>query len=391
MLTEAGCFDRRRRLWEVVPSTVDWLLIADPRHVHYLCNFWVEPLSFSAGERGFLLIERSGRATLFADNFTIRSAVHAPYIDREINRTWYDHKHSVINRDHALLNAVRDVAKDLELSRGLAEAEWLPMGASEALPSGSYSYAANEEADQPPISDLGTILRNLRRSKHEDEIELLKECMRAGEAGQARLLEIVREGIAELDIYLEVQRTAIAHVGRPIPVYGDFRAVNAEEPKAGGLPKNGGRKLNTGDLFILDYSVVIDGYRSDFTNTVSVGQPSAEVSELHQICVAAMTAGEQALKAGVTAKAVHAAVMDPYHAAGRAELFTHHAGHGLGLGHPEAPILVPDSTDTLRTGDVVTLEPGIYVKGIGGMRIEHNYLITENGYERLSNHEIRLT
>ena len=72
-------------------------------------------------------------------------------------------------------------------------------------------------------------------------------------------------------------------------------------------------------------------------------------------------------------------------------LRTHHAGHGLGLGHPESPIIVSDSTDVLLAGDIVTLEPGSYVEGIGGMRIEHNYLITEDGYERLSNHEIRLT
>jgi Xaa-Pro aminopeptidase len=73
-----------------------------------------------------------------------------------------------------------------------------------------------------------------------------------------------------------------------------------------------------------------------------------------------------------------------------ADAFPHHAGHGLGLTHPEAPFFVRHSDESLLQGDVVTLEPGLYVSGVGGLRIEHNYLVTERGYERLSHHEIAL-
>ena len=79
-----------------------------------------------------------------------------------------------------------------------------------------------------------------------------------------------------------------------------------------------------------------------------------------------------------------------FDSAGVGETFPHHAGHGLGLSHPEDPYLVRNATQTLLAGDVVTLEPGQYVAGVGGMRIEHNYLVTETGYERLSNHTIAL-
>jgi Xaa-Pro aminopeptidase len=106
--------------------------------------------------------------------------------------------------------------------------------------------------------------------------------------------------------------------------------------------------------------------------------------------MAGMRGGESVLRAGVKASDVHAAVFKPYADAGRPELFTHHAGHGIGLAHPEPPILVPDSTDVLQAGDVITLEPGAYQEGIGGMRIEHNYLITATGYERMTNHMIAL-
>jgi hypothetical protein len=86
MLTLEGCLARRERLWGLVPEDVEWLLIADPRHVQYLSNFWVQPLSFSGGERALLLLEREGPATLMADNFTFRSAVHEPYVNCHLVR-----------------------------------------------------------------------------------------------------------------------------------------------------------------------------------------------------------------------------------------------------------------------------------------------------------------
>ena len=381
-LTREGCLARRQRLWQAVPKDVDWLLVADPRHVQYLSNFWVQPLSFSGGERCWLLLERLGSVTLMGDNFTIRSGVHAAIFDREVVYPWYDHKHAVINRDHALLRALQEVAP------GLVEAEWLPMGAADVLKSVRFAACATQETEEPNLRDLGTILRGLRRQKDPDELSLLRQCMRAGEAGQARLFEILREGISEAEIFREVQRVCTEAAGRPALIYGDFRAATKTLPKCGGLPTD--YKVQNGDLLILDFSVVLDGYRSDFTNTLAVGSPSPEAREMFALCEAGMRWGEQVLKADVSAAAVHAAVAAPYQAAGRAELFQHHAGHGIGLAHPEAPILVPQSTDRLLVGDVITLEPGAYQAGIGGMRIEHNYLITNEGYERLSHHRIAL-
>jgi Xaa-Pro aminopeptidase len=375
-LTQTGCHRRRERLWQAAGSDVEWLLIADPRHVQYLANFWVQPLSFSGGERGLLLLERDGRATLLGDNFALRSAAHEPYIDREIVETWYDHKHSVINRDHVLFAALRQVAGELAGRPGMVESEWLPLGAAALL-------------EDPTPSDLGSILRRLRRQKEPDEVELIRLCMEATAAGQARLREVLRPGISEFEVYLEVQQAALAAAGRPGLVYGDFRLTNATHPKQGGLPTDA--VVQEGDLFILDFSVVLDGYRSDFTNTMSVGEPSPQVRELFRLCQAGMAEGEQVIRPGTAARDVHAAVAGPFRQAGKADAFPHHAGHGIGLGHPEPPILVPESADTLLAGDVITLEPGAYVEGVGGMRIEHNYLVTENGYERLSNHVISLT
>jgi Xaa-Pro aminopeptidase len=171
-------------------------------------------------------------------------------------------------------------------------------------------------------------------------------------------------------------------------VYGDFRATTHSAPKQGGLPT--GYVLQNGDTIILDFSVMLNGYRSDFTNTLAVGTPSQEQRELFQMCKAALRLGEEKLRPGALGREIHRAVAIPFLAINNPELFPHHAGHGLGLGHPEPPIFVPESDDVVCAGDVVTLEPGAYMKGVGGVRIEHNYVITEEGFERLSHHVLEL-
>src|SRR5262249_53150658 len=170
-------------------------------------------------------------------------------------------------------------------------------------------------------------------------------------------------------------------------VYGDFTVTNGT--KRGGPPTT--HKLKKGETFILDFSVVVQGYRSDFTNTLVVGgEPTAEQKRLFGLCVAAMEAGERELKAGAKCQTVYDAIHGTFAAAGVADYFNTHAGHGLGIAHPEPPFIVRHSTETLVAGDVVTLEPGLYINDIG-IRIEHNYRITDEGYERLSNHVISLT
>jgi Xaa-Pro aminopeptidase len=235
---------------------------------------------------------------------------------------------------------------------------------------------------------LGSLLRRLRRKKEPDEIELLRCAIRAGEAGQRRGRELIRPGISEFALYREIQSAAQEELGSPAVVYGDFRAASPDRPRAGGLPTE--YVLQEGDTFISDFSVVVSGYRGDFTATMAVGAPTKGHQGLLKLCRAALASGEEALNPGASAREVYRAVAAPFVAAGRPEVFPHHAGHGMGLGHPEAPAFVPGSDEILDAGEVVTLEPGAYVEGIGGVRIEHNYLINRNGCERLSHHNVEL-
>jgi Xaa-Pro aminopeptidase len=232
-------------------------------------------------------------------------------------------------------------------------------------------------------------LAEMRRRKDPDEVALLRRCMRATEAGHEWARANVKPGMTELEVYCGVNTACIRAAGQAVIVYGDF-AVSPGSSRRGGPPT--GRVLEPGDMLIVDFSVVIGGYRSDFTNTLVVGkQPSADQRRLFDLCMAAMAAGEKGLRPGAECRAVYQAVRAVFEKAGVAEHFPHHAGHGLGLTHPEDPYFVPNANQTLVAGDVVTIEPGLYIDGIGGIRVEHNYLITQQGHERLSKHAISLT
>ncbi|MCH2210270.1 MAG: M24 family metallopeptidase [Fuerstiella sp.] len=329
-----------------------------------------------------LLLSRDGHAVLFCDNFTRRSAVGEVFVSEEIIQPWYDHQHSVTNRHLSLSSALSTYPRTIDPSALLVERDGLSVELTSVIPNSLTSISVGSTS-----SSLGTVIRRLRRTKQPDELSLIQNCMNAGAAGQAAAFNAVVPGATELDVYISVQAAAQQTAGCPCIVYGDFRATNADVFRAGGLPTE--HRLKTGDMMILDFSVVIAGYRSDFTNTVAVGIPTSEQASQAEACIAALTAGESKLVAGTGCASVFETVDAQLVQRGFPGL-SHHAGHGLGLEHPEAPILVPHSTDNLLPGDVVTLEPGLYIKGVGGMRFEHNYVITDSGCERLSRHDLGL-
>ena len=363
MLTAEGCLQRRQRLWSRLdpPPDSDHLRLSDPIHLMYLANFHVDPFSLGAGFGGYLLLRQDGHAKLLHDNRLPASVAESRVEERSVV-PWYTGQAPARGpRQLALLQTVNPSLGGLRIH------------------------------DRPGDPYAATVIRtvaDMRRQKDADEVELLRRCMRAGEAGHAWARAHVRPGMTELDVYCGVNSACIQAAGHAVIVYGDF-AVSPGPERRGGPPTS--RVLEVGDMLILDFSVVIEGYRGDFTNTLVVGrEPSPDQQRLYDLCVQAMTAGEKELVAGRACRTVYDAVRDVFDRAGAARHFPHHAGHGLGLTHPEAPYFVREADETLLAGDVVTLEPGLYVAGIGGIRIEHNYLISERGYERLSNHTIAL-
>ena len=262
---------------------VQWLLIADPRHVNYLSNFWVHPLSFSAGERGLLLLERDNGATLLCDNSRIGSSSSEPHCRspsrRELVRPSSTRPSIAIT---LCSQALEQVAPQLGRSTGTRRDR---VAAGGRLGVASRGRRPESAAGADAFS-LGSAIRQLRRQKEPDEMTLLRQCMRAADAGHARAWDVIRTGVSEMDVFREVQQAVIATAARPGLIYGDFRATTKKQPDLGGLPT--AYRLRLGDLFILDFSVVLNGYRSDFTNTIAVGVPTIKQQETFQICAAAL-------------------------------------------------------------------------------------------------------
>ncbi|MGD9648045.1 MAG: M24 family metallopeptidase, partial [Pirellulales bacterium] len=157
----------------------------------------------------------------------------------------------------------------------------------------------------------------------------------------------------------------------------------------GGPPSD--RVIERGVLVILDMSVIVRGYRGDVCNTFVCGaKPTTEQRRLFDACLDALTAGIEQVRAGRAARDIDAAVRSSFAGKHLAENFRSHSGHGIGLGHPDPPYLVPASTDTLVAGDVIAIEPGQYISGVAGMRYERNFLVTDEGCEVLTHlpHEL---
>jgi Xaa-Pro aminopeptidase len=363
MLTADGCRQRRQRFWHALDPKPDsdYVLLGDPIHLRYLANFWVDPISLAADFSGYLIVRKDGHGKLIYDS-RMSKTVEQAHAEERRPVVWYDGQSPGKGpRQLAALEAVNPV-------RG--------------------GFHTHDRPGEVYAATVISTLAQLRRRKDPDEVAVLRQCMRAGEAGHAWARANVKPGMTELDVYSGVYSACVHAAGRPVIVYGDF-AVSPGSKRRGGGPTD--RVIEPGDMLILDYSVVLFGYRSDFTNTLVVGkEPTADQERLYRLCMEAMAAGEKELHAGAACLTVYDAVEAVFEKAGVAASFNHHAGHGLGLSHPEAPFLVRHATETLLAGDVVTLEPGLYIDGIGGIRIEHNYLITERGYERLSNHTIAL-
>ncbi|GIW84433.1 MAG: aminopeptidase [Gemmataceae bacterium] len=353
MLTPEGCRRRRERL----VNHLGWktpVVLADPIHLRYLAGFHVEAIHQHADFGAILVLFPNGDGRLYYDS---RLPGASAQVEQHEALVWYDGQSP---------------------GRGPRRLIFEPI-------LNQYGGRIHDALTDPQAREIHTAISQLRRAKDEDELEMIRRCLRATEAGHAWARQHLQAGMTELEVYSGVTQAVYQFLGHWAVVYGDF--VAAKGKKRGGPPTN--YRLQRGDTFILDYSVVLGGYRSDCTNTLCVGSVPPRQQELYEACLEAIRAGESALRPGATGQHVYHAVRDAFRRRGLEAFFTTHAGHGLGLMHPEPPFFVPHSTEVLQVGDVVTLEPGLYCDDCG-MRFEHVYRITETGCERLSEHTLAL-
>ncbi len=226
----------------------------------------------------------------------------------------------------------------------------------------------------------GRLIEALRVAKGEVEIDRIAEaCRVTQEALEWLFTEVVELGATERELAVRLERrfidTGADQIAFPsIVASGPNAAIPHHEPTD--------RRLQPGDLLTIDCGAVIDGYHADHTRTVAIGHLDERLSRVHATVAAAQAAGIAAVRPGAVSGDVDSAARAVIEEAGFGEAFVHGTGHGVGLAIHEAPAVARGVTATLRAGFVFTVEPGIYLSGLGGVRIEDTLVVTADGTAR---------
>jgi len=225
------------------------------------------------------------------------------------------------------------------------------------------------------------LVEELRMVKDEEEIAAMREAARIGTDALAGLLGTLRAGVTEREVALDLE-TSMRRLGGdglafdPIVAFGEQAAEPHHRPND--------RELATGDLVKLDFGAEVDGYRSDMARTVVLGRASERQREVYELVLAAQAAGLAALRPGVVAGEVDRACREVIAEAGLGNAFAHPTGHGVGLEIHEAPWVRPGAGGSIASGTPVTVEPGVYLPGFGGVRIEDLAVVRPGGHELLT-------
>ena len=385
-LTADGCRGRRRRFWERFGrehadlSEVTWAVFNRPRQLEYFAAYAPPPYVYkSQTAHAAVAFSRDGDCVLVADD-KMRGYADSAHADERLLPTWYDGVHTAAPRGPLVTRTLVEHLLGHQARHFAVEH------------SGTDAGLVNEvrlaDADAT-FHSVDVLVADMQRAKDADEVAVLRSSMSAIAAGHLAARRHVKPGMTQLDVYHLIQAAAEDDLGMPCPFYGD--CVSGADTATGGGPPNPSHTVAAGDLVLLDFSAVVHGYRGDFANTfVCEGTADDRIRQVYDACMEAIAAGEPLLKPGAHCRDLDAAVRSVMKKAGLGDHFPHHVGHGLGLGHPDPPYIVPESDETLLEGDVVTLEPGAYLDGVGGARYENNYLITADGCEKLSHHELTL-
>ncbi|MBI3363133.1 MAG: aminopeptidase P family protein [Chloroflexi bacterium] len=226
------------------------------------------------------------------------------------------------------------------------------------------------------------VMASLRMTKDADELRLMRHAADIAERALAATLPQVRIGMTEKGVSA-ILTAELLRAGTDLPI--PFEPIIGSGPNSAS-PHHfvSERNLRPGDLLVVDWGAAASGYLSDLTRTFAIGEIDAEFKKIHETVKAANEAGIAACGPGVEAQAIDRAARAVIEKAGYGEYFTHRTGHGLGLEGHEEPYIREGNADRLDPGMTFTVEPGIYLPGRGGVRIEDNVVIAESGAETLS-------
>lgn len=246
---------------------------------------------------------------------------------------------------------------------------------------------AIERIGEVETEDATELIAGLRMTKDQAELQTMRVAVRAVEAGLRAAIDAIKPGVTEREI-AEIWERSMREAGSQGT---SFTTIVASGPNSANPHyTTGDRRLQHGDLIVLDGGAQIGGYVSDITRTVALGQLSDEARKIYATVLAANRAGVVASKPGASGAQIDGAARQVIEDAGYGQYFIHRTGHGLGMEIHEPPYIHATSTAPLKAGTTFTVEPGIYIAGVGGVRIEDDVVLTDDGAECLTSFEREL-
>ncbi|PWW24570.1 Xaa-Pro aminopeptidase [Geodermatophilus normandii] len=353
--------ERRERLRATAAERgLDAVLVTNLLNVRYLTGF--------TGSNGALLLRTDGSDLFGTDGrYTTQAGTQVPDVELLVDRATVP----ALAREAVRAGAGRLGYESHEVTvDGLAQLERV---LADAASGGTV----------PRLTSIGRAVEALRAVKDDDEVDALRRACAVADQALAELAAegALRPGRTELEVGRELDARMLA-LGAEAPSFETIVATGANSAIPHHRPDR--TVLAGGDFLKLDFGATVDGYHSDMTRTLVLGHAADWQREVYELVAASQAAGRAALAVGADVVAVDAASRDVIAAAGHADHFTHGLGHGVGLEIHEAPGIGPLGAGSLAAGMAVTVEPGVYLPGHGGVRIEDTLVVTADAPELLT-------
>lgn len=322
-----------------------------------LSDFNRRYLSGFTGTSGALIITKDNNLLLTDFRYIEQAIAQAP-------------EFKIIKQEGSLIDEVKKQLEKLDVQNVGFEGDLV-----------SYDTYLQLSKSYISLISISGMIEKIREVKDEAEIELIQKAANIVDEAYEYILTVAKAGMTEqqLKAKLESKMLELGSEGT------SFETIVASGER-GALPHGvaSDKVINSGELITLDFGAYYKGYSSDITRTFAIGEPDPKLKEIYNIVLEANQKGIDAAKKGITGKALDAIARDYIAEQGYGEAFGHSLGHGIGLDVHEGPNLSRKSEVSLDINNCVTIEPGIYIDGLGGVRIEDDILIKENGCERFT-------
>lgn len=331
-------------------NEIDGILITSPYNRRYVSNF--------TGTAGAVLVTETEAIFITDFRYTTQAAEQAKGF-------------TIIEHTKSMEEEIARQIVQLDIKQLGFEAEHVTYD----------TFTRYEQLFAAELVGIKQIIETIRIKKTEEEIAILKEAASIADKAFDHILDVIKPGVREIDVANELE-FYMRKLGATSSSFDIIVASGDRSALPHGVASE--KKIKNGELVTLDFGALYQGYCSDITRTVAVGDISDELRNIYDIVLEAQKLGVAGLKPGMTGKEADALTRDYITEKGYGDYFGHSTGHGIGLEVHEGPSLSMRSSIVLEPGMVVTVEPGIYIPEVGGCRIEDDVVLTETGKDVLT-------